>query len=221
MKQSIMVLEIIITGLAAGFMLAAPVGPVGVLCVRRTLTDGKIVGLISGLGAATADAIFGGLVGLGVTWVSSTLSNHINLLQFVGGAFLCFLGINTYLTKSAENTNTESFKNLISAFTTTLFLTLINPVTMIGFAAFFASFGLFSAGDSRFYACMLVGSVFVGSSLWWFGIIAAASLMRNRLEEHHLRWMNRFVGILIAAFGAVAMLDLMWSNKSIFDGMGY
>lgn len=214
-----MYLELILNGLAAGFMLAAPVGPVGVLCIRRTLSDGRIVGLVSGLGAAFADAIFGGFAGLGVTWLSEVLEHQVVLLQFVGGIFLCFLGIHNYLAKPAKEASTGSFSNLIGAFSTTFFLTIINPMTMFGFAAFFTGFGMFSGGHNLSYAGTLIGAVFIGSSFWWIGLILAASMMRKKLQPYHLLWMNRFVGILIAAFGSIALLELMWAHENIFRAM--
>ena len=139
----------LLRGLVIGFSIAAPVGPIGALCMRRTLTEGRAFGLVSGLGAASADAIYGCIAGFGLTFVSAFLVGHQLWLRLLGGAFLCYLGVKTLLTKPTEEGATAKGKTLIGAYGSTFLLTLTNPMTILSFAAVFAGLGL--AGSSQDY----------------------------------------------------------------------
>ena len=128
----------IIPGIMVGFFIAAPVGPIGVLCIRRTLAEGRVQGLVSGLGAATADAVYGCIAAFGLTLVSNALVQQQLWLRLVGGVFLCFLGVKTLLTKPSEKACPERGTGLLRAYGTTFLLTLTNPMTILSFAAIFA-----------------------------------------------------------------------------------
>jgi threonine/homoserine/homoserine lactone efflux protein len=136
-------------GLLIGFSIAVPVGPIGVLCIRRTLTQGRLSGLLSGLGAATADAVYGSIAGFGLTFISSLLVDQAGWLRLIGGAFLCYLGVKTCLTPPAAETANSSAYGLWGAYASTVFLTLTNPATILSFVAVFAGLGL--AGTSGDY----------------------------------------------------------------------
>lgn len=196
-------------GIAIGFSIAAPVGPIGVLCIRRTLAQGRIVGLVSGLGAATADAIYGSIAGFGLTFVSNLLIDQQALLRLIGGAFLCYLGLKTFLTRPAEQAAATPSHGLAGAYTSTFFLTLTNPLTILSFAAIFAGLGVASAQRDYFSAGVLVLGVFIGSNMWWFLLSGAASLFRSRLGVRGLSWINRLSGLTIFGFGLVALSSLM------------
>jgi len=130
-----------LSGLAIGFSIAAPVGPIGVLCVRRTLVEGRTSGFVSGLGAASADAIYGSIAAFGLTLISNFLITQQVWLRLIGGLFLCCLGLKTLLAKPAEQAATAKGNGLIGAYVSTFFLTLTNPMTIISFAAIFAGLG--------------------------------------------------------------------------------
>ncbi len=197
-------------GIVIGFAIAAPVGPIGVLCIRRTLADGRVSGLVSGLGAATADALYGAVAALGLTFVAEFLMGGESWLRLVGGAFLLFLGVRTFLASPAGRAAPDARRiGLPGAYASTFFLTLTNPTTILSFAAIFAGLGV--AGDasgSALSAMLLVLGVFLGSAAWWVVLSGATSLFRTRLSVRGLRWVNRISGTVIAAFGVLAVSGL-------------
>ncbi|MDH5788211.1 MAG: LysE family translocator, partial [Candidatus Bathyarchaeota archaeon] len=196
-------------GLVIGFTIAAPVGPIGVLCIRRTLAEGQAHGLISGLGAATADAIYGSIAGFGLTFVSDFLISQQVWLRLIGGVFLCFLGIRTFLSTPVEQAASTKRMGLFGAYSSTFSLTLTNPVTIVSFAAIFAGFGVGSLGGNYVSAAMLMLGVFIGSALWWLILSGSVSLFRTKFSLSRLRWVNRISGIVIAAFGVIALFSLI------------
>ncbi len=196
-------------GLAIGFSIAAPVGPIGVLCIRRTLFDGRASGLVSGLGAATADAIYGCIAGFGLTFISQFLVNQQVMLRIAGGMFLCYLGIKTLLARPSEQSATVNKKGLAGAYTSTFFLTVTNPMTIIFFAGIFAGLGLATAGENYMSAGILVLGVFTGSALWWFILSGCASVFRRKITPNTLRWINRISGVVIVGFGLFALLSVI------------
>jgi len=197
----------LLRGLAIGFSIAAPVGPIGVLCVRRTLAVGRVSGFVSGLGAATADAIYGGIAGFGLTFVSNFLVSQQVWLHLVGGAFLCYLGIKTVLEKPAQHAPTLGGSGLVSAFASTFFLTLTNPITVLSFVAIFAGLGLASAAGDYVSASVLVLGVFVGSALWWLILSGGVGVFRTKFDPRRLQWVNRMSGAIITGFGLFALLS--------------
>jgi threonine/homoserine/homoserine lactone efflux protein len=196
-------------GLIIGFSIAAPVGPIGVLCIRRTLVHGRTSGLISGLGAATADAIYGSVAGFGLTVVSDLLIFHRTWLRLAGGVFLFCLGLKTYLSRPAEQPALARGNNLIRAYTSTFFLTLTNPITIFAFAAIFAALGVGGGRENYLSAGILVLGVFAGSALWWLILSCSVGMFRTRFSTRRLRWVNRISGILLMTFGVFALLSLM------------
>ena len=200
--------EFLLRGIILGFSIAAPVGPIGVLCIRRTLAEGRASGFVSGLGAATADAIYGCVAGFGLTFISSFLVNQQVWLRLVGGAFLCYLGIRTFLARPADQAAPAQGNGLIGAYGSTFLLTLTNPMTILSFAAAFAGLGLADIGGEFGSAAMLVLGVFAGSTLWWLGLNGVVSLFRTRFDARALRWVTRASGITIAGFGLFALLSI-------------
>ena len=199
----------LLRGLTIGFLIAAPVGPIGVLCIRRTLAESWIHGLVSGLGAASADAIYGCVAGSGITFISVFWVAQQLWLRFVGGVFLCFLGAKIFLSEPSKKAAFAKTTGLLSAFASTFFLTLSNPVTILSFAAIFAGLGLGGTGGSYVPAAILVLGVFVGSALWWLVLSGSVSLFRTSLTPAKLQWVNKISGIVIVGFGAGALLSLV------------
>jgi len=191
-----------------GFSIAAPVGPIGVLCIRRTLASGRAVGFASGLGAATADAVYGCVAGFGLTFVSGALIGGQSWLRLVGGLFLCYLGVRSFLTRPAEGLAPAEGAGLAGAYVSTFVLTLTNPMTILSFAAVFAGLGIADTRGGYGSAALLVVGVFTGSALWWLGLSGVVSLFRARLSVHVLWWVNRISGVVIFGFGLAAILSL-------------
>jgi threonine/homoserine/homoserine lactone efflux protein len=201
-------LAFLFKGLVIGFSIAAPVGPISVLCIRRTLAKGRLSGIVSGLGAATADAVYGCVAVLGLTFISNGLINQHVWLRLIGGLFLCYLGIKTFLAKPAKRTVLAGGNGLAGAYASTFFLTLTNPMTILFFAAVIAGLGLAGSGGGFMSAGAVVLGVFIGSSLWWFILSSSVSVFRERLDPQGLQWVSRCSGAVIAGFGLAALLSL-------------
>lgn len=202
-------ISFLLQGLILGFSIAAPVGPIGVLCIRRTLTDGRIVGFVSGLGAATADAFYGAIAGFGLTFISSFLIDQEVWLRLTGGIFLLYLGFRTFLSSPADGPALKSRGGIFGAYVSTVVLTLTNPLTILSFAAIFAGFGLASTGKNYVSAALLVFGVFAGSATWWLLLSGGISLFRRRFGIEALRWTNRVSGLVITIFGILVLRGLM------------
>lgn len=200
---------ILLRGLIIGFSIAAPVGPIGVLCIRRTLAGGRAAGFVSGLGAATADAVYGAIAAFGLTLVSRFLVDQQAWLRLLGGVFLCYLGARTFLTAPAKDAAPARGRGLVGAYLSTLALTLTNPLTILSFAAIFAGLGLGSAESDNAAATLLVAGVFSGSALWWLLLSGGVSLLQSQIDPPKMMWISKFSGIIIAGFGLVALLSLM------------
>lgn len=195
-------------GLMIGLAIAAPVGPIGVLVIRRTLAYGRLVGLVSGLGAATADALYGCVAAFGLAFLSNLLLQQQDWLRLVGGLFLCYLGARTFMAAPSQAASIQSRGGLLTAYSSTFFLTLTNPLTILSFAAIFAGLGLTGTGGDYLAATWMVLGVFLGSTLWWFLLSLGVSLLRSRVNPQTMRWINRISGIIIFAFGVTALISL-------------
>lgn len=198
-------------GLIIGFVIAAPVGPIGVLCARRTLIFGRRAGFFSGMGAATADAIYGFVAAFGLTLISDFLLGHNVLLRLVGGSLLCILGVKAMVkAPSVKHDHSRTFKKFVGMYSSTFFLTLTNPMTIFSFAVVFAGFGLAGVRGSIISSSALILGVFLGSALWWVFLVAVFSIFRRRFPAHELRWVNLISGIIFIASGIIALLSLEW-----------
>lgn len=202
---------LLVEGLLIGFSIAAPVGPIGVLVIRRTLTAGRATGLLTGLGAATADALYGCIGAFGLTFISNALLGGQIWLTFAGGLFLCFLGYKTFTAPPAEHAARATGATLLRSYLSTLLLTLTNPSTIMSFAAVFAVLGLGKTNGQYSSALVLVAGVFIGSALWWLLLSAGVNLARARISTGVLVWINRTAGIVIISFGAAALLALLFT----------
>lgn len=192
-------------GALIGLSIAAPVGPVGALTIRRTLAQGQAIGLATGMGAATADAIYGALAGFGLAALTDTLITHAGWLRLFGGAFLLYLGAKTFFAQPSAPDTTPATHGLAAAYGSTFLLTLANPATILSFLGIFAGLGL--AGVQRSYglAALFVAGVFAGSALWWLILSWSVARLRGRLPPQALRWVNWISGTVIAGFGVAAL----------------
>jgi threonine/homoserine/homoserine lactone efflux protein len=198
-------------GLIIGFVIALPIGPIGILCARRSLTHGRRAGFFSGLGAATADVIYGFIAAFGVTFISDILSSHQFWLRLVGGALLCVIGIRTFIEKPEKKILLPMLrkkKRHAGMYTSTFFLTLTNPMTIITLAAVFAGVGLVGARGNMLSALTLVLGVFLGSVLWWLFLVGVFSVFKRRFSHQEMKWINRVAGLIIASFGVLTLVSL-------------
>jgi threonine/homoserine/homoserine lactone efflux protein len=201
---------VLLKGLVIGFVIAAPVGPIGVLCARRTLLHGRRAGFYSGMGAATADAIYGSVAAFGLTFISDLLLEYHLWLRWTGGAILLLLGVKAVLSRPVKKSDLpRSARHYAGLYSSTFFLTLTNPMTIFSFAAVFAGFGLAGTRGSILVTATLIIAVFIGSALWWLFLVGIFSLYRRRFVSHELRWLNRISGTIIAGSGVLALLGLL------------
>jgi threonine/homoserine/homoserine lactone efflux protein len=201
----------LIKGLIIGLSIAVPVGPIGVLCIRRTLAEGRMVGFFSGLGAATADGLYGAIAGFGLTFLVDFIIGKQIWLRLIGGGLLCILGVKTFFSKPAEQGPSAEGSSLRNAYLSTFFLTLTNPMTILFFMAVFAGLGLGveNTGDHYLLAGILVLGVFIGSASWWLVLSNFTGILKGLLNVERLQWLNRISGLIIMGFGLFAFLGLL------------
>jgi threonine/homoserine/homoserine lactone efflux protein len=207
----------LLQGIFLGVAIAAPVGPISLLCIRRTLLQGRVYGLLTGLGAATADVIYGSLAGLGLVSLNEVLVKGHFWIRLLGGVFLLFLGIRTWFRSPAKKEDEATFSTQVFpagtgwwVYGSALLLTLSNPLTILSFLAFFAGLGE-TAGFGA--ALLLVFGVFVGSCLWWLfvscGVAFCFQRWRMGLSTGHFRHIDRLSGVLLMGFGLIFLGALL------------
>lgn len=196
----------LLKGLAIGFSLAAPVGPVGILCVRRTLTYGERHGFMTGLSAATSDMIYGIIAAFGVTLISNFISEQQHWIRIIGGIFLLALGIHSFRSHQVNSTTTNGGNGHTLSFVSTFFLTFTNPLTLFAFAAVFASAGIENIVNDRLSGVLLVVGVFLGSLIWFSLLIGFARVFKEKITSSGLSLVNRISGSLLMLIGLLALL---------------
>src|SRR4051812_18996357 len=198
-------LELLFRGLAAGLIIAAPVGPVNVLCISRTIKKGWISGLISGLGAATADFFYGCIAGFSITYVIQFLVREEFWIRFVGGILLVGIGVWYYFKRPESLAAQKQGESERSDYASTLLLTLTNPTTVLSFMAVLASLGL-GGERTNWVTLFLVLGIFAGSMLWWVVLTATVNHFRGRFTDRAMLWMNRIAGLAIGGFGVLSFV---------------
>ena len=198
-----MLLVFLLKGIAVGIVIAVPVGPVGIMCVRRTIFEGKLAGLVSGLGAATADAIFGFIAAFGLTFVSDWLIGYHQWLRIAGGCYLLYVGGSALLAEpEAKRSSEPDAEGLLRDFLSTFALTLTNPITILAFLGIFSALGL-SGDDATFSrAAILVLGVWLGSLLWWLALTLGLGSLFRSFDARNLKWVNRASGFILLLSGA-------------------
>ena len=200
--------NLFVVGLIVGFLLAAPVGPIAVLCIQRTMNHGKTAGFVSGLGAAAADAFYGTLAAFGVTIISSFLMDHRMAFQRIGGAVLIVMGVKLLLKGPAEKRNGNDERGLWGDFFSTFVLTLTNPMTFVAFAVIFATLGVGVVRGHSVLTIELVAGVFLGSGAWWTVVVALVDLFRGRFRYRTLLVVNRVTGVFVMGVGILYLAVL-------------
>ena len=196
-------------GLFVGFVIAAPVGPVGIMCIHRTLTQGKFAGYVSGLGAALADTFFGAIAAFGFSFIAGPLIDHNNWLRFGGGVVLCLIGLRSLLTRKLPPPATRDSKSLIGDFASAFLVTLTNPITLISFAAIYAAIDIPHLADNTRWGMALTCGVFIGAAVWWLLLTSVAGAFHGRVAERGVLWINRISGAVILVFGVLLLISLV------------
>ena len=210
-------MSLFVKGLIVGFCLAAPVGPIAAICVQRTIAKRWLSGIVSGLGAAAADAVYGAVAAFGATIISEFLITEHEWLQRVGGVILLMLGARLLLMRPVERTNGGAPKNrgLAGDFLSTFVLTLTNPMTFVAFAAIFATMGIGAVHGRPMLTAELVGGVFAGSAFWWIVLCAGAFALRRHFDFKRLVFVNRATGVFVIAVGLVYLFVNMSKEPTI------
>ncbi len=197
-------LALLAQGIILGFSIAAPVGPIGVLCIRRSLQNGFKSGLVSGLGAASADAVYGTIAAAGLTLAADFLARQQVWLGILGGMFLLYLGVSTFRSPPSEVEGEALKASKLSAdYLSTFVLTLSNPITIFSFMALFG--GLSARAGFKVSAFLLVLGVFSGSAIWWLALSAGVSIFRKKFGPEVMRWVNRLASVVILVFAVVIL----------------
>lgn len=192
------------TGMVIGFFVAAPLGPIDMLCIQTSLKKGRNAGLITGLGAAFADVIWATLAALGIVAFKDCLTHYQVPFGVIGGVFLLALGYRTFVSKQKQE---AAGKGHASGFLSTFFLTLLSPTTLLSFSGAFAIMGIDMEGAGNRALFLLVSGVFLGSTIWWIILSSAVSSFKGVLELKHLEWINRFSGVFLLGFGIFVLVQ--------------
>ncbi len=195
---------LLLKGMAVGFSIAAPVGAIGFLCIEQTLKGGIALGITSGLGAATADMMYGIIVALGLNVSQSFLLFYTKPLSIIGGLFLCYLGVKKFFAVPSLHDGNPVYHGLLTSYVVTFFLTLTNPATILDFAALFTALHIDMSGYKE--ALMFIVGVFCGSAAWWFILCFTVGMFRKKISVAMLRYINYAAGVVITSFGMYALI---------------
>ncbi|CUH63951.1 homoserine/Threonine efflux protein [Thalassovita gelatinovora] len=200
-------IDVFLKGLGVGVAIAAPVGPIGLLCIRRSVAQGRAAGLATGFGAAAADGTYGLLVAAGIS-ASGLLTRYSTQMQLFGGVLIACLGLLTlrgFFTARPAEISGPPATSILGAFGTTYLLTLLNPATVLAFAGMVAGLGAAASGASNAAYWLVIG-VFLGSALWWLILVHAALWARARIAQDTLRWLDLIAGAVLTVWG----IGLTW-----------
>lgn len=204
-----MLSALLVKGCIIGFSIAMPVGPIGLLCIKNSLSKGMAYGLMAGLGAACADTLFGALGGFGVSAIGIFLERYHLVLELFWGIFLLYLGARTFFEKIGETKEAGLSEGYFQVFFSTFLLTLTNPMTVISFAGVYAGLGVGALSDDFLTPLIITAGVFIGSSVWWLILSAGSACFRQTMNEIARKWLNRVSGGIIFGFGIFALIAVL------------
>jgi threonine/homoserine/homoserine lactone efflux protein len=208
------------SGVVIGLIVALPIGPVNLICIRRTLALGPMNGFVSGIGAAVGDGVFAFIMAFGFTAVVQWIHGLSNWLELGGGVLLIFFGVSTFASDPLHGRGLDqvapgqvAVPSLVRAFASTLVLTITNPATLFGFATLFATLGGLSGSKASFgYAALVVAGVVSGSTLWWFTLTTVVGLFHARIDAGVMKYINRGSGVLVTLSGVGVLSHLLFSR---------
>ena len=206
-------LYLILSGMVMGLIAAAPIGPVNLICIRRSFAFGPLNGFVSGLGAAFGDGIFAAITGFGLTWVAQLIRGYATIIELVGGALLVWFGWKIFTSppviRCLEDRDNEGRTNLLRAMLSTFALTVTNPVTLVSFGVMFAGLGGLAGHTGSFHdATFVVGGVVAGSTGWWLALTSIVGFFHTRVDENAMRIINRACGVLVVGCGLAVLIHL-------------
>lgn len=208
------ILYLVLSGVVMGLIAAVPIGPVNLICIRRTFAFGTLNGFVSGLGAALGDGVFAAVTGFGLTWIAQLIQGYSTISELVGGAMMVWFGWHTFIAPPVphcpETGLDKGGSNLARAMISTFALTVTNPATLMFFGGLFAGLGGLAGGAGSFTdASLVVAGVVGGSALWWLVLTTLIGLFHARIDEKAMRTINRGSGVLVAVFGLVVLIHLV------------
>lgn len=208
-------LTVLLASAFVGFFAALPIGPVNLLCIRRTLAYGSIFGFTAGLGAAAADGIFAAVIAFGLTWLQELIHGYRMWLELIGGALLVFFGFRAFVTephfRDAEgiNTKTAGRSSLVSSIASTFALAITNPATLIGFTAMFSSLSGLMGPIGGLDPLFVVAGVAGGSTLWWLTLATLIGRLHHSISDNTMRHINQISGVVIGLFGLAVLAHVL------------
>ena len=205
-------LEILIKGMVLGFLASIPLGPIGIICIQRTLGKGRWSGFISGLGAASADTLVAIIAGLGLSFVIIFFKSNSHILVILGSLIMIVLGVRIFLKSPAKQVRERKMKknNLYTDYLSVLILTLSNPLTIFVFIAIFAGLNLVFGTNGFILKMLIFSGIFIGASCWWFLLTSLVNIYREKFNLKNLWWLNKITGGIIIAFGVVALFGILF-----------
>ena len=203
-----MEIDFLLKGIIVGFLASIPLGPVGVLCIQRTINKGRTSGVISGMGAATVDSFYALVAAFGLTYIINFIVEQQFYIELIGGGVLIFLGANIFNTNPIRQIRRHRRKKnrLIEDYFSVFLLTLSNPLALFLFVAAFAGMGMVDSDNSSFKSSFIILGVFIGAMIWWFALTFFINLVRKKFRLKQLWWINKIAGLIIVIFGAAAMV---------------
>ncbi len=214
-----MVLEFLIKGVIIGFTASVPLGPIGVLCIQKTISKGRISGFVSGLGAATSDMFYAIIAGFGLSFVTNFILENQLYLKIAAAIILFYLGFKIFFTKTVNEIQQSKKKGtgLFGDFISIFLLTVSNPLALFFFGGAFAAFGFVSEGSGLTSIMLLTVGVFIGAALWWTILTTIVNLFRSKFKIKRLWWVNKIAGIIVILFGVLAIISIFFISENLVN----
>jgi len=200
---------LILKGIIVGVSVSAPLGPLGILCIQRTINKGFLSGFVSGLGAAVADILYASVAGFGISIIADFLKLHEDVIRGLGGIIVLIVGIMIFRSNPVKQIRQQKTqkRSYVSDFISSIFITITNPLTIVFFGAVFAGFGLDQATTMNPILLTLAG-IFAGALLWWMSLSIAVNIFRSKIRLRNLYWINKITGVLVAIFGILVFISI-------------
>lgn len=212
-----MVIEFLIKGVIIGFAASVPLGPIGILCIQKTINKGRLSGFVSGLGAAFSDTFYAIIAGFGLTFITNFIIEQQLYLKIAAAAILFYLGFKIFFTdpiKQYKEQSKRRGKGLFGDFISIFFLTISNPLAVFFFGGAFAAFGFVSEESAATSVLFLTLGVFFGAALWWTTLTTLVNIFRKRFKLKSLWWINKIAGLIVIAFGVLAIISIFFLSES-------
>lgn len=203
---------LLLKGIIVGLLASIPLGPIGVLCVQRTINKGRLSGFFSGMGAAFADTVFATIAGFSLTFIMDFVEEWKLEFQIGGGILIFLLGLKIFMTNpiSQMRKNRRQKNRLFEDFVSVFLLTVSNPMAIFLFVALFAYVNVVADGENFMSAGAILGGVLFGASLWWFTLTSFVNMYRKRFRIRQLWWINKIAGAVVMLIGIATIVELLF-----------